>query len=391
MTRPCILIITRPLISRVLTHNKKTLVIAAISSRPYVKAAVDAGFDVISIDGFADSDTRQLAKMTYQVRMDDMQLDSRDVLSIISQLESKAIEGFCYGAGFEPQPALLEDIGQYLKVIGNSATVVQQAKNPRWFFECCDRADVPYPNVLFKAPQKIDGWLQKTIGGSGGAHVQTLLSPLGEELPNVYFQKHQIGRAISCLFLAEEKQVHALGFNEQWVDSSPLTPFRYGGAVSQAEISARAKTQLVAYIKRLIPMMGLAGLSSCDAVVDGDDVYVLEINPRLCASMDLYGAKYQGLMAMHIAACCGKLSEHAIKQDAAPEMSVAHKIIYADADMWMEAGMQLPDWVRDVSQAGGHFKEGAPLCTVIAEASTALLAKNLVHDRVETLRSRLLN
>lgn len=374
-----------------LTQNRKTLVIAAITSRPYVQAAVNAGFDVISIDGFTDEDTKHLAKKTHQVSIKNMQLDAEEVLAIVSSIALKTIAGFCYGAGFEMQPALLDSINQHIKVLGNSAKVVMQSKNPRWFFKCCDDVGVPYPMVMFEFPNAMDGWLQKTIGGSGGEHVKMLSTMQAEVLGDVYFQKHQDGRLISCLFLVDQSGVHIIGFNEQWPESSALAPFRYGGAVSHTELNKVAKLRFTAYIKQLVSAMHLVGLNSCDAVCDGDDVYMLEVNPRLSATIDLYSPNYHGLMAMHVAASCSKLDASAFEQNNQRKISAAHQVIYANCEVTIGPDMDWPIWVCDVPQAGSHFKMGMPLCTVVAEAETATLAKRLVHDRAVKVSSKLIN
>ena len=374
-----------------LTPNRKTLVIAAIASRPYVQAAVNAGFDVISIDGFTDEDTKHLAKTTHQVPITKMQLNADEVLAIVSTITPNTVAGFCYGAGFEMQPVLLDNINQHIKVLGNSAKVVMQSKNPRWFFKCCDDVGVPYPKVMLAPPKTIDGWLQKTIGGSGGEHVKILSATQAEVPGNVYFQKHQEGRLISCLFLVDQSGVHIIGFNEQWSESSALAPFRYGGAVSHAELSQVATLRFTAYINQLVSAMHLVGLNSCDAICDGHDVYVLEVNPRLSATIDLYSPNYRGLMAMHVAANCSKLVASAFEQNNQCKASIAHQVIYANCDVTIEHHMDWPDWVRDVPQADNRFKIGMPLCTVMAKAETARLAKSLVHDRAVELSSKLIN
>ena len=94
------------------TVSKGKLIIAAITSRPYVKAAVDAGFEVVAIDAFADKDVQKLATHCYQIGLCDGQLDSKQLLSVLYDLDLKhdskqglkQFVGFCYGAGFEKVP-----------------------------------------------------------------------------------------------------------------------------------------------------------------------------------------------------------------------------------------------------------------------------------------------
>ena len=74
------------------TVSKGKLIIAAITSRPYVKAAVDAGFEVVAIDAFADKDVQKLATHCYQIGLCDGQLDSKQLLSCLLYTSDAADE-----------------------------------------------------------------------------------------------------------------------------------------------------------------------------------------------------------------------------------------------------------------------------------------------------------
>ena len=50
---------------------KRSVIIAAISSRAYVQAAVTAGFEVIAIDAFTDVDTQKLALQVHKINCDE--------------------------------------------------------------------------------------------------------------------------------------------------------------------------------------------------------------------------------------------------------------------------------------------------------------------------------
>ncbi|MFW5431242.1 MAG: ATP-grasp domain-containing protein [Methylophilaceae bacterium] len=364
--------------------------IAAIASRPYVQAAVVAGYEVIAIDCFADKDTKRVAKAVHQVSLQNGQLDAGRVLEVISGIDSKDVAGFCYGAGFEMQAAVLDDIAKLLRVFGNAADVVKQCKDPNLFFQYCDHLAVPYPSVLLQKPSLAEGWLQKKIGSSGGTHIKQV-SAESEGDADIYFQKHQAGKSISCLFFASANNVQVIGFNEQWLDgNSVLEPFRYGGAASQAEVSELAKTRLTDYVSKLANAIGLIGLNSCDAICDGDEVFILEINPRLSASIDLYISAHPDLIAKHVKASGERLLEGGVS-NGVDQTSTAHQVIYAKNDMTIARGFSWPVWVADIPEEGSDFKVGMPVCTVLGQESVAMQAKNLVQDRAVTLNKRFLN
>ncbi len=358
-----------------------TIIIAAISSRSYVKAAVDAGYEVIAIDAFADIDTQQLAKKIIQIEANHGQFHPQQLLQALNNLDLSDCIGLSYGAGFEAQPQLLTKIATILPVIGNRAEAIEQCKQPQLFFALCDAFNMAYPKTMHEKPSSSLGWLQKTVGASGGAHIKTVF-PLNLVLSHaVYYQQNQAGTAISCLFLADGNSALVIGFNEQWCSPTLLSPYRFGGIVSHATLSEAVKHKLTEFVQLMTQKLALKGLNSCDCIVQNDDVFMLEINPRLSASIGLYQAKRGNLFASHVASCLGQLSDWPI----ADKQSRAMQIIYAKQIAKVPPDMDWPEWVSDIPQPNSVIPVGAPICSVFAEARSAKLAKLKVLDRVASL------
>lgn len=371
--------------------SKGKIIIAAIASSAYVKAAVVAGFEVVAIDAFVDIDTQRLAKHCYQIALNGNQLDANQLINILDNIDLQSFVGFCYGAGFEQTPAVLSQINERIPVFGNTAKVVEQCKSVDYFFNLCDSFNVPYPPVKTERPLHSHGWIQKEIGGSGGGHIQQFFDTEDAQKDNVYYQQFQAGKSISCLFMVSDTAVQVIGFSEQWLAEQSVAPFSYGGAVSHANISEQAKMRLKECVVKLSKAIGLIGLNSCDVICDGDTVYVLEINPRLSATIDLYASKQCNLMAMHVAACQHDVDTNLMQLNKQYKTSHAHQVIYAKHEMSVENDAHWPPWVCDIPTAGSRFMAGSPICTVLAEAETPLLAKSLVHERAEKLYKSFLN
>ena len=60
------------------------IIIAAICARPYVQAAVKAGFEVVAIDIFADEETRQNAAETHIINSHDDGLDATELVELLT-------------------------------------------------------------------------------------------------------------------------------------------------------------------------------------------------------------------------------------------------------------------------------------------------------------------
>ncbi len=249
----CTLIITMRMSLPAQMQNKPTIVIAAISSRlAYVKAAVDAGYDVIAIDTFLDQDTQALAKQCFYVPCVNYQFDKASFLNTLSSTIATygrdGLTGFCYGAGFEGQPVLIAEIQKQLPLLGNPPTTVQKCKDPVGFNQFCQRYGFAAPAITMETQTSPKGWLVKTKGASGGGHIKFAEQQVSALSADQYYQQFQPGIPVSCLFLAGESGASIVGVNEQWVASSTDAPFQYGGAASQLQLS----DDVLAEFKRFI-------------------------------------------------------------------------------------------------------------------------------------------
>ena len=365
--------------------SKQKIIIAALSSRAYVNAAVQADFEVLAIDAFCDVDTQKRAFATHQIGFDACGFNASELLKILQGLDLSGFQGMCYGAGFEAQPQLLAEIAKLLPVIGNSAETVEQVKNPQIFNALCDAFEMPTPKTSLKRPRNTLGWVSKQIGACGGAHIKPLLPldllyVLPQKSP-VYYQQITNGTPISCLFLADGVHAEIIGYSEQWCAPTAISPYRYGGAVSHTYVPQSVKNKIESFVKVMSFKLALRGINSADFLVENDTVCALEINPRLSATLDLYSAKRGNFFASHVQACQAQLTSWPSVKSTAK----AQQIVYAGNTARVPAGMEWDDFVVDIPQANSEIAAGMPICTVTAEAHTARLAKEKVLQRASDM------
>jgi predicted ATP-grasp superfamily ATP-dependent carboligase len=377
-----------------------------LSARPFVEVAVNAGYSVFAIDAFSDEQTVALAEHALIVSYDEFGFNADDLLRKLYQIDEKVIElsqfvGFVYGSGFEAQPDLLQKVAEKIPVIGNSTATLAAVKNAHIFFAALQKLNINHPETFEKLPADADLnlYVHKFSGGSGGVHIKPAKSVRNHLLQNHYFQKKMEGISVSLLFIANGSEVEVVGFNEQWLSANEHVPFRYGGAVSHADLSIGVQQQLLRAAEQLTIEFGLIGLNSLDAIVQKasvgvEQVYVLEINPRLSATVDLYGIDDKALLYRHTQAC---LNQQLDCRGLHPQCelgvkSKAHAIVYADIDVVLMAGMVWPSWVTDSPiQINTPLKimAGAPVCSVFAYADNADAAKKEVLTRVRQIKKLL--
>ena len=376
-------------------------------------AAKRAGYIVTAIDAFADQHTVELADITMVVDYDQHGFNADALLRAISKLDVSQYLGCVYGSGFEAQPELLQKIADIMPLLGNAAETVRAVKTSFDFFAALTQCHIAHPDVYDALPDvnHADGYLRKFAGGCGGSHI-TVASSVDAELGiNQYYQQRVAGRSVSLLFIADSRQIEVVGFNEQWLSPTAATPFRYGGAVGRINLALAIQLQLIDAAHKLTRTFGLLGLNSLDAVVQDDIAYVLEINPRLSATIDLYAADMNqadlpekeetNLLDWHVQLGLKKqklghgphIMPRAFKPCKAKPCK-AHAIVYATADIAIAAKFEWPGWVTDNPCPDTQHETigilaGQPVCSVLAYAEFADEAKQLAQARVKIMQQLL--
>lgn len=358
------------------------VLIAALSGRALAASARRAGYAPLVADLFDDLDTRELALASVRVRGSLRRgFDKTALLQSLDRLAAIRVPaGLVYGSGFEDRPSLLRAAATRHTLLGNPTEVVARVKDPDGLAGLCDELGIAHPR-----PERVadsDGaFLIKRAGASGGAHIGAARP--GQVIPaRHYGQRHLEGTTISALFLADGSRAMLLGISRQWTDPTPAHPYRYGGAVRPAPAAEPWREEIAGIVARLTQATGLVGLNSADFMLGAERLYLLEINPRPGATLDVFEDSDSRLFALHMDACEGRLPDDPPRYAGA----AAAAVVYAPRALRVPEGMVWPDWAAD-RQKPGRVRAHAPLCTVLAEAADATAAESLVRQRRTTILS----
>ncbi len=365
------------------------LLLIAQSARMLAQSAVRAGFLPYAIDFFADSDTRQLTKQCVAALSDAEGFEEASLLHWVTQFAHCHDEcALVFGTGVDTRPLLVEKLAQICKILGNSAVTLSLINNPRNFFPLLSQVGIPCPETRFALPNSIEGWLVKPGHGQGGMSV-SLIADDPFRPKDAYFQRYVLGAVFSMLFLANGKDVQAIGFNTQWsAKHDPDQPFLFAGAINRAELNNSQRSTVEDYARKLTVETGLIGLNSLDFVVENNECLVLEINPRPSATMALYDEDFhRGLLALHIAACLGEWP--ILGQRASPVRAM--RIVYSPRALTIPVGFHWPKGCADIPDSGKRIDAGEPLCSVLVQAESSQNAETLVKSLENNLLLSLCN
>ena len=353
----------------------------AYSARALASSASQAGFAPLSIDVFGDDDTRGMSLASVKLEGGLSEGLAPDKVTRAVQTLAGAHDpiGLVYGAGFEHQPETIAAIADRTRVFGNGADILKRAKDPLVLARVCEANGVPHPAIAFEPPHEPELWLTKRRGGAGGAHIAAA-EARSYARPDSYFQRRVGGKSISALFLASEKKVEIIGLSMQWTAPTPESPFRYGGAAGPVDIDPAQAKEIARSVAVIASELDLVGLNSADFLVSDDAVWLLEINPRPGATMDVFESNKASLFAHHIAACEGRLTP------TSPSFAFkAAETVYAPCDIVIGEGQNWPDWAVDRSPPGTRIAADDPLCTVLGAGATVDLARACASERARKI------
>ena len=363
-----------------------TVLIAALSGRGLAASARRAGYLPLVADAFGDSDTAELATdarcVTDAARIG---FRAKPAFSALGQLEAAAPTppiGLVLGSGFEDRPKLTAALSRRYRLIGNGAEAIVRAKNPAAFFPLLDTLGIAHPTTQLAPPAGTDGWLSKRVGGSGGTHV--IDAAAADRSPRRYYQRRIDGVPHSVLAVATQSAVHIVGVSRQWTVGRGPRPCRYAGAVGLVQLPRAVDASMRDTAKAVCTALGLVGLIALDFIVAGDTPFLVEVNPRPGATLDVFDDAGGALFRAHVDACDGK----------APRLPVQHAaraaaVLYADAGSLTVGPIRWPEWTADRPRPGTRVPRYRPIATVFAVAETAQTAFESCRRRLDELAEML--
>ena len=404
--------------------GSKVAVVGA-SARAAAFSLLRAGCQVVAADLFADADLERACPVT---RVENYPED------FFLWLSATKCEGWLYTGALENYSELIDRMSQVRPLWGNAGVVLRQVRDPLVLQDTLTAAGLSFPETHHSddfAPS--DGkWLHKTGTGGGGSGVSRAESktipqfrsmgprpvrkidrltgrgPMLRRISNRrtplnqgFWQRHVTGTPGSGVFLADGRTCELVAVTRQLV-GEPWTgaaEFQYCGTLAPWALPTKAVVELEAAGRILTNEFDLRGLFGIDFIVDEQRVWVIEVNPRVTAAVEVVELlTSRNLLAEHLSKCG---SEVLSKQPTAPVVS-AHPvqvrgkaILFAQRSITISAALseQLLNEARgrensvlaDVPQAGTVISTGEPILSLLAEGVARKLAEQaaLLHPRLQ--------
>jgi predicted ATP-grasp superfamily ATP-dependent carboligase len=335
--------------------------VVAVSARMIAQLAVADGYAVTALDRFGDVDLRAIAAGATAPNNDALTALAADV-------EADAV---VYGGGLENRPDLVARLADGRELLGTPAELLVAARDPwavgaaAWAAGAC----APETRAVDGLPPARDraaaGWLRKPARGGGGRGVRRWRG--GRLRPTEILQRHVPGLSCSAVAIADGRGASVLGLTEQLHRSAG---FQWTGNLAPPRLPAGERDELEGQMRAVCTEMaarfGVRGAFGVDVIWDGRHAWVLELNPRPPAGLELFGP---GSFEAHVRGARGV----GLPTSGSPPAARCAKVklvLFAERDVRAPQPGWWPDGlVRDIPHAGEAIPRGAPVCTLVSAAA----------------------
>ena len=337
------------------------ILLAGLTTRAIAESAVRAGCDIVTVDSFGDLDQQRLCQ---NISLRELGL-TYSAAAIVEAAGSLAYDAVAYCGGLENHPRAVARLAEGKTLLRNAADTLRRVRDPAQLFPFLAAGGFAVPDTLHPgAPLPAGGrWLCKPVRSGGGVGIRRWTGqPLAA---GQILQAHVEGTPSSAAFVADGTRSLLLAWTEQLRGPHG---FLYGGNILPLEAPATALDEVRALAEALTGEFDLRGVNGFDFVLRQGRPVLVEVNPRYCASMELWDrATGHSVFALHLAAHRGMLPEPVAIPDGAWGKAIVYaprRLTVGDTPAWVERG------VRDVPPPGAVIREGHPICTVLARAAS---------------------
>jgi predicted ATP-grasp superfamily ATP-dependent carboligase len=358
------------------------------SVRAAAFSALRAGITPSCIDLFADTDLRAAAEV--------QRCPFDDYPHQLPELLRCAPPGpVIYAGGLENYPAVVDAMALDRPLWGNDGAVLRKARDPFFVARLLKENDLRCPMVARSARKGksisvsgASGYLRKPFKSAGGAQVSFATTMA----PGFFFQQFIPGSPFSAVYCTVASGTELLGITQQLVGEPWLNAkqFSYCGSIGPVTLEPAIEKNLARLGEVLAHGCGLRGLFGVDFILHEGEPWLVEVNPRYTASIEVLELA-TGLRSFECQRAAFDPNWRTGLQERSSECSVlgaltqpvvGKAILFASRRLTFH-GLDRIKNAADVPAAGEVIEEGWPILTVFSAGQTQALCRKGLQDRAD--------
>jgi len=337
------------------------VMIVGACARAAAQSAHQAGYQVVSVDLFADSDTCQVATCESLLNYPD------GIPEFVSKYAPDAV---CITGALENYPSILGQLKDLSWLLAPPVSAITTIRSPFQFKALLQASGFLFPDITEDRVPPHGIWIAKPYLSAAGHHIHAVTKDT--ECPTGYYlQQFVSGRPMSVSYLLQQDSTTILGTSQLTQgEESGKREFQFYGAIT---CPLAQHHRLLLDLGNLLRKIGLRGLTGVDFMLtDENHLIILEVNPRYTATMELYEHRWeQSLMALHVSAF---QDTDMVAVESSSSAVAGKQIIYANQSVVItkELMSQFLDLaadhdldLADIPHHGTSIRCGQPILTLL--------------------------
>ncbi len=387
--------------------KKKSITVIGASARAACWSAVRAGLKPRAFDQFRDLDFPPDCEV---------RLISKEPDTFFSEAAKAQHEPCLPVGGWENDTEMMQRLESNFSLWNTNSTMTKLARDPLLVQQILRKHDLPNLKVRTACNEPAGGeWIRKPIAGTGGIGIQRISSASTECGADQYDQQFVRGESYSVIFFASQTgEIRLLGITQQLIgcDELPHRPFAYVGSVGPVlsgdnarERTIRSTLQKMA--DTLNKQIKFYGLFCFDFIVSQNIPYLVEINPRYSASIEVLELALQKSFLRNFFDDEMLEIKPSQRESQLKPQLIGKSILYASQNAqlpvdwdWNQMTVQLGNrnwkydqWaipiLSDLPAPGTRFSASEPICTVWAEGENIQSCRVELEKRTNLLKEKL--
>ena len=346
------------------------------------------------MDMFGDVDTR--TQSNFQL----LRNYPTDCISLLPDVQPDAI---CVTGAMENHPRVLQKLTTRTTLLAPAVDQIARMRDPLDLQAVLPSSSCRYPRTFAsnqRLPQDKTRWLKKPIASAAGQGIHAFnTTHTSSPDPTMIIQEQISGRSISVSFLMHPARTDVLGCTEQLLGHRELqaNEFQYCGSIGPLHIPPSINKKLQELGQFLQHEYSLRGLIGVDLILHDDQLWLIEINPRYTASMELFESQFnRSMIQLHL----DSFSKHpaTFNRIDHDNMHYGKAVLFAREttqvpnefqSIWQAALNCQQPTVADLPPIGAIVQAGHPLFTIFAHSKSTAETRAKLHQQATSFYNRL--
>ena len=339
---------------------------------------------IINIDSFNDAD---LIGENY-LNPDPQGKVNKEVISIIKNLKLEKEDTLIITSSeYENNEDYFNELKNYGYPLGNSQSTIKDIYDHTKIFKKLKNQNIKFPEKILDVEIHNKNFIKKNFHTSGGLGIKKNEASENSSEDDFY-QNYIEGDSYSVIFICHNEEFSIIGINKIFSKKTKFSDFTFSGAYSNINLNKEVINSIEHMIYFFVKNYKLVGINGIDFILS-DDVYFLEINPRITQTCFMYDNSFSsGFLNAHIEACIKKNNEIKINKN---KSYFGFETIFANTSFDFNIETKDLGFLMNIPKQNTFIEVGYPICTICSESNTNESLKASLFKKLQFIKNKLKN